>query len=112
MKFGEIIEEARVKAELNQKQLAARILKEDGEHISAPYLNDILSSRRTPTSDHMIEQFSKVLNIQPELLYYAAGKIPPWVYDPKADKECVLDAFEAFKQALQNKQRKLSFEQT
>lgn len=109
MEFGEIIEEARVKAKLNQKQLAARILKEDGEHISAPYLNDILGGRRTPTSDHMIEQFSKVLNIQPELLYYAAGKIPAWAYDIKADEARVIEAFEAFKQALHNRQRKLNF---
>jgi len=110
MEFGEIIEEARVKAGLNQKRLAARILKEDGEHISAPYLNDILGGRRTPTSDHIIEQFSKVLKIRPELLYFAARKIPLWAYDRKADEEVVIDAFEAFKKALQNRERKLRFE--
>ncbi|HEX8178630.1 MAG TPA: helix-turn-helix transcriptional regulator [Pyrinomonadaceae bacterium] len=67
MQFGDIIQDARVKAELKQKELAARILKEDGKHISAPYLNDIERNRRTPSSDHMIEQFSKVLKIRPEL---------------------------------------------
>lgn len=109
MEFGEIIEEARVRAKLNQKQLAARILKEDGEHSSAPYLNDILGGRRTPTSDHIIEQFSKVLKIRPELLYYVARKIP-YGYARKADEELVIDAFDAFKKALQNKERKLRFE--
>jgi len=103
MEFGDIIEEARIKAGLNQKQLAARIIKQDGEHISAPYLNDIERNRRTPSSDHMIEQFSEVLEIQPELLYYASGKIPAWAYDHKVNEERVIDAFEAFKRVLYDK---------
>ena len=109
MQFGNIIQEAREKAELNQKQLAACIIKEDGKHISAPYLNDIERNRRTPSSDHMIEQFSKVLKISPELLYYAAGKIPPWAYDYRVNEECVIAAFEAFKLKLYNMQCTLKF---
>jgi len=107
MQFGDIIQDARVKAKLKQKELAACIIKEDGEHISAPYLNDIERNRRTPSSDHMIEQFSKVLKISPELLYYAAGKIPAWAYDYRVNEERVITAFEAFKLELYNTQRNL-----
>ena len=39
--FGEVIAEARRKANLTQRQLAALIKNEEGRGISGPYLNDI-----------------------------------------------------------------------
>jgi transcriptional regulator with XRE-family HTH domain len=109
MQFGNIIVEARVNAGLNQKQLAARIVKEGGEHISAPYLNDIERNRRTPSSDHMIEQFSTVLKIRPEILYYAAGRIPPWAFYYEVKQESVIAAFAAFRRALYDNQGTFDF---
>ena len=39
--FGELISEGRKKKGLSQKELAAKVLKEDGSAISPQYLNDI-----------------------------------------------------------------------
>ena len=46
--FGEVIAEARRKANLTQRQLAALIKTEEGRGISGPYLNDIEHSLRHP----------------------------------------------------------------
>jgi transcriptional regulator with XRE-family HTH domain len=100
MKFGRIIASAREREGINQKQLAGRILKEDGRPISPPYLNDIEHNRRTPSSDHMIEQFAEALDIHPELLYYAARKIPASAYKVTAGEDRVIAAFEAFQRVL------------
>jgi transcriptional regulator with XRE-family HTH domain len=100
MKFGRIIASAREREGLNQRELAALILKEDGEPISPPYLNDIEHNRRTPSSDHMIEQFAEALDIHPELLYYAARKIPASAYKVKVGEDRVIAAFKAFQGVL------------
>ena len=49
MTFGEVITQARKDKKLSQKQVAAETLKEDGQAISAQYLNDIEHDRRKPS---------------------------------------------------------------
>lgn len=101
MTFGSIIVRERRKAGLNQKELAAYILKEDGKPISAPYLNEIEHDRRTPTSDYLIEEFARVLKIEPQLLYFLARKIP--AYDitlTQSEDTRVMNAFRAFEREL------------
>ncbi len=62
---------------LSQKELAAKIMKEeDGTAISPQYLNDIEHDRRSPTSDHLIRQLAAVLEIDEGVLFLLAGKIP------------------------------------
>lgn len=101
MTFGQCVAEARKKANLSQKELAAKVLKEDGKPISPQYLNDIEYDRRNPSSERLIEQFAKVLKIPPEVLYYAAGELPSDVRGVKADKERVVRAYSAFRKAIQ-----------
>lgn len=98
--FGQTIREAREKIRLNQKQLAALIKKEDGQAISAPYLNDIEHDRRTPTSDHIIGEFARELNLPAEVLYFAARTVPPSFYKSRHYEERLLEACEAFKRTL------------
>lgn len=74
--LGQAIKEARKEALLTQRQLAANILKEDGHPISVAYLNDIEHDRRNPSSDHMILQFAKALDLPSEYLYLLAKRIP------------------------------------
>lgn len=74
--FGHVISEARKKAGFTQKQLAALIIKEDGDSISLAYLNDIEHGRRNRPSDHLIEQFARILSLSPAFLYYCANEIP------------------------------------
>src|SRR3546814_7067475 len=63
--FGRQISKARKAKALSQKELAAKIMKEeDGTAISPQYLNDIEHDRSSPTSDHLIRQFAELLNIE------------------------------------------------
>src|ERR1700742_655476 len=100
MTFGRIIADARAREGLTQRDLADLILKEDGNPISAPYLNDIEHDRRTPSSDHMIKQLSEALDLHPELLYFAARKIPASAYKTEVSEDRVIAAFDAFRRVL------------
>ena len=100
--LGQIILEKRKAIRLTQRQAASRIRKPDGKPISAVYLNDIEHDRRSPSSDHLIEQFAKALDIPMEVLYLATRRIPPTYVNIQAtDDKKVVDAFEAFQAALQ-----------
>ena len=99
--LGQIILEKRKAIRLTQRQAASRIRKPDGKPISAVYLNDIEHDRRSPSSDHLIEQFAQALNIPVEVLYLATRRIPPTYLSIQApDDKKVIDAFEAFQAAL------------
>ncbi len=76
MTFGKLIAEARKKAGLSQKDLASKIKKEDGNPISAQYLNDIEHDRRNPPSEVLNAQFAKELKLPTEYLVLAAGSLP------------------------------------
>jgi transcriptional regulator with XRE-family HTH domain len=101
MPLGEIIAEARKEKKLTQRELAARIKKEDGKPISAAYINDIEHERRNPASDHMIEQFAHALDIESGVLYFLMDKIPPYKSKSQADRKVILNAWQAFERALQ-----------
>jgi transcriptional regulator with XRE-family HTH domain len=74
--FGRAISAARRKLGMSQKQLAERIQREEGGSISPQYLNDIEHDRRSPSSDHMIRQFSRALDLSENYLCYVAGRVP------------------------------------
>lgn len=103
MSFGRVIAEARKKCGLSQKELAAKIVKEDGEAISPQYLNDIERDRRRPSSDHMIEQFSKALGVKREILHYWAGTLPRDIKEKQTDEAKVIKAYQAFRRAIREK---------
>lgn len=96
--FGQIIAEARRKAGLSQKQLASMVTKENGVPISPQYLNDLEHDRRNPPSDYLIPQFARALNLEPDYLLLAAGKVP---HDIRAigvaKPEVVEEAFRLFR---------------
>jgi transcriptional regulator with XRE-family HTH domain len=71
--FGGLIASARKREGLSQKELAAKILKEDGEAITPQYLNDIEHNRRSPSSDYLVRQFGRVLKISVDALSAVAG---------------------------------------
>jgi len=102
MTFGKIIADARRKAGVSQKELALRIKKEDGESISAQYLNDIEHDRRNPPSEFLIAQFARELKFSKEYLCLAAGTIPEELHQKltAAPPETVEDAFRAFRRTI------------
>jgi transcriptional regulator with XRE-family HTH domain len=100
MTFGRAIATARKAKGLSQKDLAAKIRKEDGTTISPQYLNDIEHDRRSPTSDHLILQFAHVLERDAGYLFVLAGKIPEEIRRTNASEEEVSKIFANFRREL------------
>jgi hypothetical protein len=99
--FGKVIRKSR-EGRWTLKELAAQILKEDGQPISLAYLNDIEHDRRQPSSDHLIKQFANALELPVEFLYFYARKLPTDVYGQqdnidKSHVKNVVEAFNAFR---------------
>lgn len=100
MSFGRALTEARRRANLTQRGLAARVLKEDGSSISAPYLHDLEHDKRNPPSPYLIEQFAAALEISPDVLYYWAGILPDDVRRDEVSESRILAAFRAFRREI------------
>ena len=99
--FGQAIAKARKAKPLSQKELAMLIMKEeDGAPISPQYLNDIEHDRRSPTSDHLIRQFAKALDLPEDVLFFLAGKIPDDLRRKVKDPNRVEEAFMNFRKAI------------
>ena len=76
MTFGEAITRARKDKKLSQKQVAAGTLKEDGQAISAQYLNDIEHDRRNPPNEHIVRQLADTLELGSGLSAFLGGEVP------------------------------------
>ena len=100
MQFGDFIAAERKAKGMSQKDLASRILKEDGSAISPQYLNDLERQRRNPPSDYIIERFAAVLEVDRDYLFYLAGQISPDLRDDVRSEKEVRDALVAFRRAL------------
>jgi transcriptional regulator with XRE-family HTH domain len=105
MTFGQFIAEARKQVRLSQKELAARIKKEDGEPISPQYLNDIEHDRRNPPSEFIMEQLARVLKVERDILNYYAGRLPSDLREWEADPKKVAAAYRAFRRELKGHSR-------
>ncbi len=101
--FGEIISEKRKEAGLSQKELAAKVCKEDGQAISPQYLNDLEHDRRNPPSSHLIEQLAAALRMEAVLLYHCAGELPPDLTCNSAEDETIVAAYQAFRRVVESK---------
>ena len=104
--FGSAIASARKNKGWSQKELAAKIIKEEDEApITPQYLNDIEHNRRSPTSNHIVNQFARVLNIDAEILFAVIGMLPEKERKlvSKSTPGAVGDAFVAFRKALEKK---------
>ena len=97
MTFGQYVATGRKMLGLSQKDLAARLLKEEGSPISAQYLNDIERDRRNAPSEYLIAQFARELNVDSDYLHYLAGQIPRDVRERNLPTEQVKEAFVAFR---------------
>jgi len=97
MTFGRAISKARKEKGLNLKDVASRIRREDGQTISPQYLNDIEHDRRSPSSDHMVQQFAEVLEINRDWLYYLAGRFPEDVRRQQLSEKEVAQRMVAFR---------------
>jgi transcriptional regulator with XRE-family HTH domain len=97
--FGQVLREARKKAGLTQREVAARLRRDDGRPVDPPYLNAVEHDHRYPPDDHLIEQLAKIVGISPDVLYFHANRQPPDV-KTEADQPRVEAAYRAFRKAL------------
>ena len=99
--FGQVLSAARRAAGFSQRELAARILKEDGEPISPQYLNDLERDRRNPPAQPFLKQLATVLNVPEEFLDFAAGQLPEDLRNSGSyAPDQVQAAFQAFRRSL------------
>ena len=87
------------------RDLAVRIKVEDGRPISAPYLNDLEHNLRKPPRGHLIEQFARHLDIEADVLYFAAGRVPRDIHPGSASEDQVMAAYRAFRKELKSRKR-------
>lgn len=95
--FGRAISNGRKAKGWSLKDVASRIRREDGQTISPQYLNDIEHDRRSPSSDHMVQQFAEVLEINRDWLYYLAGRFPEDVRRQQLSESEVAERMVAFR---------------
>ena len=105
MTFGEAITQARKDKKLSQKQVAAETLKEDGQAISAQYLNDIEHDRRNPPSEHIVRQLADTLDLDLDYLLFLAGRFPSDMLEMSRDQEGIKTAMRAFRSSLSGPSR-------
>jgi transcriptional regulator with XRE-family HTH domain len=98
--FGTYISDRRKKMGLSQKQLSELIVREEGGTISPQYLNDIEHDRRSPSSNHLIQEFARVLNLGTDHLYYHAGRVPADVRDANLPSQQVEELYAAFRRTV------------
>lgn len=107
MTLGQAISRARKAKGLTQKELASKVIKEDGIAISLPYVVDIEHDKRTPNSEHLIGQFAKALDIPAEYLFLLVGLVPSDLQktykpssSPNNDYAKAVRAYRAFRREL------------
>lgn len=99
--FGVLLSEARKTKGMSQKELAAKVKKEDGQAISPQYLNDIEHDRRNPPSEFLIGQMAELLGCDKDTLCLAAGTISSDLMKIAATQpEKVEKAFKAFRRTV------------
>lgn len=103
---GTAIREARISAGLTQRDLAAKIVQENGERgISPAYLNDIEHDRRRPSSSHILTEIARALRMDSDYLLLMAGQVPSEMSSmiSRVDERTYRDAFRLFREALRKK---------
>ena len=97
--FGQVLREARKKSGITQRELAARLKREDGRPVDPPYLNAVEHDHRYPPEDSLIEQIAKIVGISADVLYFHANRQPPDV-KTATDEARLEAAYRAFRKAL------------
>ena len=101
--FGRTIARARKDKGLSQKELAALIKRDDKVAISPQYLNDIEHDRRSPSSDHLVQQFAATLDLDCDYLYYLSNRLPEDIRDGKLSQQEASQLMTAFRRKISKK---------
>ena len=99
MNFGQYIARKRKEKQMSQTELAMMIIMDGGRPISPQYLNDIEHGRRNPSSDEILDQLAKILEIDNDYLKYLTGRFPTDVLELGLTQEKFVPLFETFRKA-------------
>ena len=98
--LGQTIADARKELKLSQKELAAKIKREDEDaSITPQYLNDIEHDRRVPTS-FLIGQFAAILKTDADYLHFLAERVPDDLRRLTVDQKQFASSMVAFRRSL------------
>jgi transcriptional regulator with XRE-family HTH domain len=100
--LGKFLIERRKARGLSQKEFAALIKNRDSKPISATYLNYLEHDRGKPP-DYLLDQFTEVLKVERDVLYFWAQRMPPDITPGEANDEQVAAAYRAFRRGLETK---------
>jgi transcriptional regulator with XRE-family HTH domain len=99
MTTGEIIREHRKALGLTLRQLADRILKDDGTPLSPQYLCDVEADRRIIANPLLVRELAAELGVPAEVLWY--GTLPEVLRsDRDVPPQRIVNAFAAFRRSL------------
>lgn len=76
-RFGAEIARLRKKKQMSIREFARRVMKEDGEPMSASYLCDIEQGRKRPPSLEVIRRMAELLDGELDHLLNLAQRTPP-----------------------------------
>jgi transcriptional regulator with XRE-family HTH domain len=100
--LGQFLIERRKAQGLSQKEFAGLIKNRDGKSISATYLNYLEHDRGKPP-DYLLDQFARVLEVERDVLYFWAQRMPPDIRPGEANEVQVTAAYRAFRRELKSK---------
>jgi transcriptional regulator with XRE-family HTH domain len=87
--FGEEIARLRKKKQMSMREFAKKVLKEDGEPMSASYLCDIEKGRKKPPSLEVIRRMAVLLDGDLDQLLRLAQRTPPDIKEIVQENEDV-----------------------
>lgn len=102
--FGEFIVDRRKELGLSGREVVAGIRNADGKPISIPYLVDLEHDRRKP-SDEVLVQMAKVLQVDSDILYFLAGRMPPDLNAKGLKPDELAAAFKAFRREVKRERK-------
>jgi transcriptional regulator with XRE-family HTH domain len=97
--LGQYIVDRRKELGLSGREVVAGIRNADGKPISIPYLVDLEHDRRKP-SDEVLVQMAKVLQVDSDILYFLAGRMPPDLNAKGLKPDELAAAFKAFRREV------------
>ena len=89
---------------LSGREVVAQIKKPDGKPISIPYLVDLEHDRRKP-SDEVLEGLAKALQVDSDILYFLAGRMPPDLHTRNLKEDELASAFRAFRREVRREKK-------
>lgn len=94
--LGQQIAADRKRLEMSQKDLASRVIKEDGQPVSPQFLNDVERDRRRP-SGYILKGIADVLGKNVDEYHLLAGQLPPDVISGQAPPGRFEEVMKAFR---------------